>query len=100
MFFSPNTKKENQDKAVLVLSIGMSLLIYSHLVSVVITLEAFMLILLIYSLAGNLGKALSQWKNVVKSIILTFLLCLPLCYMFIFDYIGKNITSTKLGIMS
>lgn len=99
MFFSPNTKKENQDKAVLVLSIGMSLLIYSHLVSVVITLEAFMLILLIYSLAGNLGKALSQWKNVVKSIILTFLLCLPLCYMFIFDYIGKNITSTKLGIM-
>lgn len=99
MFFKPIHNDQDNNRSIIVLGIGMSLLIYSHLVSVVITLETFILILAIYSLAGNLGSVLLRWRNVLKSILLTILLCLPLFFLFAHDYLGKSITSTKLGIM-
>lgn len=98
MFFKRNDIEKRSHPA-LILAIGMSLLIYSHLVSVFITVEIFLLVLVIYSLLGNFQLVVSRWKDLLKSIFLTILLCLPLCFLFFTNFIGKNITSTNLGVM-
>ncbi|AWD62832.1 hypothetical protein LWHH1689_1544 [Limosilactobacillus reuteri] len=62
MFFD----QQGNNNSVMLLSIGMTLLIYSHLVSVIITLEVFALVLVIYSFTGNINNVISQWKNILR----------------------------------
>lgn len=80
------------------LGIGMALLLYSHLVSVMITIEFLMLILIMYLIFhGKLsGK---QLKNLMRAICLTILLSMFVVVPFITDYIGKNITAPASGIL-
>lgn len=84
----------------IMLSVGMTLLIYSHLVSVIIVLEIFVLILTVYCLNNNWSKILNISKiiSVAKAILLTILLSLPMIYLFVNDFIGKKITSAYFGI--
>lgn len=82
----------------LTLGIGMSLLIYSHILSVFITLEVFVFILMVFYFVDSRDLFL-RWQELVKAILVTCVLTLPIIYLFIFDYIGKHVSSTSLGII-
>ena len=73
------------------LSIGLSLLIYSHVLSVVISIQLFIFILLIGIICGKFYDFLKRWKELVKAIILTIVLTGFIIFPFVSDYIGKNI---------
>lgn len=84
----------------MILGSSMALLIYAHILSVIITLEIFVVVLAIYCLNGHLQDVFNI-KRIVelsKSILLFVLLSLPLIYLFINDYINKGISSTYFGI--
>ncbi|MDE8678396.1 hypothetical protein PZE05_09525 [Limosilactobacillus mucosae] len=73
------------------LSIGLSLLTYSHVLSVVISIQLFIFILLIGIICGKFYDFLKHWKELVKAIILTIVLTGFIIFPFVSDYIAKNI---------
>lgn len=79
------------------LSIGMTLMLYSHLASVFITCEIISLIFLI-TLFMNKSIAKSRFINIIKSIVLTALLSSFVLVPFFTDYIGHDVTSVAKGI--
>lgn len=50
------------------LAIGMTLLTYSHVLSVIITLEIFALILVLTCCSGKMAPILAKWKPLLNSI--------------------------------
>lgn len=84
----------------IILGMGMALLTYSHILSLFMTVEIFISIVIIYCLVGNFRKVfnLSELCNISKSIILWLVLTLPFIYLFITNYIGKNISAAYFGI--
>lgn len=100
VFFDENKNLNGRSKLLnsSLLGISMSLLIYTHLVSVIITLEIFTGILTAYSLYGNFNRIVIKWKEMIISIFITTVLCLPIIYIFVGNYIGKGITSTYFGV--
>jgi hypothetical protein len=94
VFFS----KRDDDISVIILGIGMTLLIYSHILSVVITVEIFTLVLII-ALLINTKFILKKWKSLLYSILITVILTLPIIYIFATNYFGNDISSTNVGIL-
>lgn len=79
------------------LSIGLSLIAYSHLVSTMLCLEFFVLIFLGKVIINN-GLSLQRINALLKSIILTIFLVIGDIFPFLTDYIGRNVTSARKGI--
>lgn len=73
------------------LSIGLSLIAYSHILSVVISIQLFVLILLIGIFWGRFHDFLGRWKELIKAIILTIVLTSFIIFPFLSDFIGKHI---------
>jgi len=73
------------------LSIGLSLIAYSHILSVVISIQLFVLILLIGIFWGRFYDFLGRWKELIKAIILTIVLTSFIIFPFLSDFIGKHI---------
>lgn len=67
------------------------MLIYSHVLSVVISIQLFIFILLIGIICGKFYDFFKRWKELVKAIILTIVLTGFIIFPFVSDYIGKNI---------
>ena len=80
------------------LAIGMTLVLYCHLVSVVIICEFLILFLILYFLL-NKGMNKKQVFSLLKAMMTTIALNLFIVVPFITDYIGKNITSPTQGII-
>lgn len=95
LFFAP-IKAEN--KSWITLAIGMTLLTYSHVLSVIITLEIFALILVLTCCSGKVALILAKWKPLLKAIGLWGILSLPTIYLFISNYIGKKVSAAYSGI--
>ncbi len=79
-----------------VLSIGMSLLILSHVLSVLLTVEVFTFLFIILIFTRRL--TFLQIKAFAFSAILTLVLSLPVLVSFATDFIGHNIYSAYKGI--
>lgn len=97
MFFD-SKKHSKYVPSYMLLGISMALLIYAHLVSAFITLEIFITILIIFSIFGNLKQVISKWKEIMLSILIAIILCLPIIWLFATNYIKKDISSTYFGI--
>ena len=81
------------------LAIGMSLLLLTHLVSVIITIEIFLVILIVAGFFIWYRKLILQnGRGIVLSVLLTILLTLPFLYLFCSEYMGGKVTSTYFGI--
>ncbi|WP_289576684.1 hypothetical protein [Limosilactobacillus pontis] len=81
------------------LAIGMSLLLLTHLVSVIITIEIFLVILIVAGFFIGYRKLILQnGRGIVLSVLLTILLTLPFLYLFCSEYLGGKVTSTYFGI--
>lgn len=78
------------------LPLGMTLLTYSHVLSVIITLE-FLIILVLYRVFTKKFNY-EQLNYLLLSVIVTLILTLPITLFFLTDFIGKGIASTYLGI--
>lgn len=94
VFFTP---KGSEIESSIVLGIGMTLIIYSHVLSVIITIEIFILILVV-GLLIEPKKLLKKFRPLLYSILITFVLTLPIAYIFLTNYFGNNISSTSSGI--
>lgn len=81
-----------------ILSIGMALLGYSHVLSVFMTSELILVIFVALLLAKKLP--LKRLVYLGLATFVTILMVLPVIYPFITDFIGKNITSALPGISS
>lgn len=79
------------------LSVGMSLIFYAHLVSVIILCEYSVLIFII-SIAINKGIKKKQLVNLIKATILTIILSSFVLIPFLTDFIGQDVTSVEKGI--
>ena len=90
--------KDSRRNGVTILAIGMSLLIYTHILSVIMTIEIFVLIFIIY-LFTRPRLFINRLLDLCTSAFFTILLTLPLIYIFMKNYIGKNISSTNVGIL-
>ena len=79
------------------LGIGMSLIIYSHVLSVFITSEIMFAIFIIKLIFDKVSKKrfLSLSKAVGISVLLTLFITIP----YLTDFIGKNVTSAQPGII-
>lgn len=73
------------------LSIGLSLIVYSHILSVVITIQLFILILLIGIIYGKFSDFERRWKEIIKAVTLTIILTSFIIVPFLSDYIFKHI---------
>lgn len=84
----------------LILGVGMSLLAYAHILSVIITVEIFAAILIVYCLNGNFHKVFNRdcLKAILKSMGLFILLILPMIVLFAIDYMGKHVSAAYFGI--
>lgn len=85
------------DKDWMLLSIGLSLLAYSHLLSTFLTLE-FFVILFLGKLIFNQGISASRLKSLLKASLLTILLVLGEVVPFISDFVGHNVSSAREGL--
>lgn len=91
--------KKGKIPGYLILAIGMSLLLLTHLVSVIITIEIFLLILLVAGFfIGYRKLILLNGRGIILSVLLTALLTLPFLYLFCSEYLGGKVTSTYFGI--
>lgn len=78
------------------LGIGMSLIIYSHVLSVFITSEIMFVIFVLKLIFDKISKKrfLSLSKAVGISVLLTLFITIP----YLTDFIGKNVTSAQPGV--
>lgn len=83
-----------------ILGTGMALLTYSHILSLFITMEIFISIILIYCIVGNLKKIFNLPKlfQIFRSIILWLMLTAPFIYLFVTNYVGQNVSAAYFGI--
>lgn len=81
-----------------ILGVGMTLLTYCHILSVIISVEIFLLIFIIYCFVGNPRNLINKLVPTLKSIGLWLLLTLPLIWMYLTNFIGKNVYSAVFGI--
>ena len=86
----------NDKKRWYILSVGMTLLVYSHLLSAFMTCEIMAIMLVIWLF--NREKDYSRLIYLVISAIITILLALPIILPFLTDYIGTNIGAAYPGI--
>ncbi|MEE5988898.1 hypothetical protein L1O48_09375 [Ligilactobacillus equi] len=78
------------------LSIGVSLIFYAHILSVIITLEVIVTFtLLVLAIKKEFKKV---FIGLLKSVCLTLLLVLPVMCQFLTDYIGKSVSSAQPGV--
>lgn len=90
---------QNNKYGWVLLAVGMALITYSHLVSLIIIIEIFTIILFASCFIGRINiNFIYKWKQISASIGLWFLLSLPLIYLFITNYIGKNISAASFGV--
>ncbi len=82
----------------MLLSIGMALVCYSHVLSVLMVSEVVAL-LLVVSLIVNRGMTLARLKRLGYAIALALLLMVGQVAPFFTDYIGKGIFSTNAGLI-
>lgn len=84
------------DSKWLLLGIGMSLIIYSHILSVFIASEIMFAIFVVKLIFDNISKKcfLSLSKAVGISVLLTSFIIVP----YLTDFIGKNVTSAQPGV--
>lgn len=80
-----------------ILSIGMTLLLYSHLLSLFISAE-IIVVLFVCSFYRNRDHLLNLVLSVFKSVILFVLLTLPIVILFVKEYMGSRIYSTNTDI--
>lgn len=78
------------------LSIGMSLLVYSHILSVYLSCQVIALIFAGYLILSKIS--IKRIKVLLYSAILTIFLSLPVVVPFITDFVGKGIATTYSGI--
>lgn len=95
LFFAP-TKAENVRW--ITLAVGMTLLTYSHVLSVIITLEIFALVLVLTCCAGKAALIFAKWQSLLKAVGLWGILSLPIICLFISNYIGKKVSAAISGI--
>jgi hypothetical protein len=88
------------EKNSLHLGIGMALVFYSHILSIVLLVEILSSIFILYiTLNFRYGeKLLKVVKILFKNIAVTVLLVLPIIIIFVENFIGKGISSTYSGI--
>lgn len=79
-----------------ILSIGMSLLVYSHILSVLLMVELLVVVVGILLIAKKISFL--QLKALAFSALLTVLLSLPIIIPFVTDFIGHDIFSAYKGI--
>lgn len=78
------------------LTIGMTLLAYSHMLSILLISEIFTVLLLIALFTGKFD--LKRSKYLLISAIATVILALPVIIPLLTDYFGKGITATYPGV--
>lgn len=81
----------------IMLSIGMSLIVYSHILSVFITVQFLTIFVLIQLFRKKITFKI--FKNLLKAIFLTFGLSLGIIFPFLTDYIGHNIEGPRSGVL-
>lgn len=83
------------------LSIGMSLLLWSHLLSAFLCVEIFLLILFFYVVLSPKRKEIfCRLKYLLYSIVLTIALSIGFLYQFFYEINSKRISTTLLKIIS
>lgn len=83
------------------LSVGMSLLLWSHLLSAFICVEIFTLILLFYIALSSKRKVIfCRLKYLLYSIALTIALSIGFLYQFFYEMNGKRVSTTLLKLLS
>lgn len=85
------------DKNWLALPIGMSLIIYTHILTTFMTVEILFTLFICYFIIHKKIKLVIFYK-LIKSVILCILLTLPIIVPFLTDYIGKNMQSAYIVI--
>lgn len=98
LYYTFFTEKAEQGSKWLLLPISMSLVTYTHIVSIVILVEIFIGILSTASLCGLYKQIFSRWLILVKSIFIWLCLSLPVIYLFATKYIGKGVSAASFGI--
>lgn len=88
----------SQHKGWLLLPISMSLVTYSHVLSVVILVEVFIGILVTACICGKYKQIISRWTVLIKSVLIWGLLSIPVIYLFGTNYIGKGVSAAPFGI--
>lgn len=78
------------------LTIGMTLLAYSHMLSILLISEIFTVLLLVALFTGKFD--LKRSKYLLISAIATVILALPVIIPLLTDYFGKGITATYPGV--
>ena len=78
------------------LTIGMTLLAYSHMLSILLISEIFTVLLLVTLFTGKFD--LKRSKYLLISAIATVILALPVIIPLLTDYFGKGITATYPGV--
>lgn len=78
------------------LTIGMTLLAYSHMLSILLISEIFTVLLLVALFTGKFD--LKRLKYLLISAIATVILALPVIIPLLTDYFGKGITATYPGV--
>ncbi len=78
------------------LTIGMTLLAYSHMLSILLISEIFTVLLLVAFFTGKFD--LKRLKYLLISAIATVILALPVIIPLLTDYFGKGITATYPGV--
>ncbi|MDO4902887.1 MAG: hypothetical protein Q3959_01350 [Limosilactobacillus sp.] len=82
----------------MLLAIGMTLISYSHVLTTILSVEVFVLIIIVMVIVGKGKLVLKNMKFAFMSIGLWILLSLPMIYIFLSNYIGKNISAAPKGI--
>ncbi|KRL02149.1 hypothetical protein [Liquorilactobacillus capillatus] len=80
-----------------IFSVGMSLLIYSHVLSVVMTIEVLIICVLTGLFLGH-NLLRKRFFYILMSASLIFLMIMPVVIPFITDFINHNVTSAKPGV--
>ncbi|MBT9627352.1 hypothetical protein GPK26_04885 [Ligilactobacillus ruminis] len=78
------------------LGIGMSLIIYSHILSVFITSEIMFVIFVLKLIFDKISK--KRFLALIKAAGLSFMLTLFIIVPYLTDFIGKNVTSAQPGV--
>lgn len=83
-----------------VLAVGMTLIIYSHVLSTFLTVQLLILVVIIWLIDGICNKKIeiSRICYIILSAIVTGILTLPIYIPFLTDFIGKGIGSAYPGI--
>lgn len=78
------------------LPLGMVLLTYSHILSVVISTEILTVIVIYKMIMKKITW--NQIRLILQSVIVSILLTLPITTLFLTDFIGKGVSSTYAGV--